>query len=53
VLLEQGFQTGFSFGVNGTPSAVLVDAEGRIASPAAVGADAVLRLARSDKTASA
>jgi thiol-disulfide isomerase/thioredoxin len=53
VLLEQGFQTGFSFGVNGTPSAVLVDAEGRIASPAAVGADAVLRLARSDEAAPA
>jgi thiol-disulfide isomerase/thioredoxin/uncharacterized membrane protein YphA (DoxX/SURF4 family) len=48
VVLEQGFQTGFAFGVNGTPSAVLVDAEGRIASPAAVGAEAVLRLARSE-----
>jgi thiol-disulfide isomerase/thioredoxin len=49
ILLEQGFQTGFAFGVNGTPSAVLVDAQGRIASSAAVGADAVLRLARSER----
>jgi thiol-disulfide isomerase/thioredoxin len=46
VVLDQGFRTGSMFGANGTPSAVLVDAEGRIASGVAVGADAVLTLAR-------
>ncbi len=46
VVLDQGFATGSAFGTNGTPSAVLVDEEGKIASEAAVGAPAVLTLAR-------
>jgi peroxiredoxin len=46
VLLDQNFSIGPSFGVQGTPSAVLVDAEGRIASSVAVGAEAALALAR-------
>ena len=46
VVLDQGFSTGQAFGANGTPTAVLVDAEGRIASDVAVGAPAVLALAR-------
>jgi len=35
-----------AFGVEGTPPAVLVDAEGRIASEMAVGAQEVFKLAR-------
>jgi peroxiredoxin/uncharacterized membrane protein YphA (DoxX/SURF4 family) len=45
VLLDQGFAAGQAFGTNGTPTAVLLDAEGRIASPIAAGAPAVLALA--------
>jgi hypothetical protein len=45
VVLDQGFVTGQAFGAGGTPSAVLVDAEGKLASGVAVGADAVLALA--------
>ncbi len=43
-VLDQGFQVGRSFGASGTPSAVLVDADGRIASDIAIGAPAVLSL---------
>jgi peroxiredoxin len=46
LLLDQGFEAGRAFGVQGTPSAVLVAPDGTIASEAAVGAPAVLRLAR-------
>jgi thiol-disulfide isomerase/thioredoxin len=45
VVLDQQFAAGRSFGASGTPSAVLVDAEGKIASGVAVGAPAVLELA--------
>lgn len=45
VVLDQGFSAGRAFGASGTPSAVLVDAEGKIASAVAVGAPAVLALA--------
>jgi thiol-disulfide isomerase/thioredoxin len=45
VVLDQQFNAGRAFGVSGTPSAVLVDEEGKIASEAAVGAPAVLALA--------
>jgi hypothetical protein len=45
VVLDDAFAAGRSFGVGGTASAVLVDAEGRIASDVAVGASAVLALA--------
>lgn len=47
IVLDQGFNTGRAFGAGGTPSAVLVDAQGRVASPVAVGAPAVLALAAS------
>lgn len=53
VLLDQGFSVGSSFGASGTPSAVLVDAKGNIASDVAVGAQAVLALAQGDKSESA
>jgi hypothetical protein len=39
-----------SFGASGTPSAVLVDAEGKVASEMAVGAPAILELAGADRT---
>lgn len=46
VVLDQDFSMGQAFGVQGTPSAVLVDADGRVASVVAVGAEATLALAR-------
>ncbi len=49
LLLDQGFAAGRAFGASGTPSAVLVDAEGKVASEVAVGAPAVLELAGADK----
>jgi thiol-disulfide isomerase/thioredoxin/uncharacterized membrane protein YphA (DoxX/SURF4 family) len=52
VLLDQNFATGRAFGASGTPSAVLVDAEGRIASEVAVGAPAVLDLAGASRAES-
>lgn len=45
VLLDDSFAVGRAFGATGTPSAVLVDADGRIASEVAVGGPAVLALA--------
>jgi thioredoxin-related protein/uncharacterized membrane protein YphA (DoxX/SURF4 family) len=48
VVLDQEFSVGRSFGVGGTPSAVIVDAQGRIASAVAVGAAAVFALAASE-----
>jgi peroxiredoxin/uncharacterized membrane protein YphA (DoxX/SURF4 family) len=50
VLLDQQFATGRAFGASGTPSAVLVDAEGKVASEVAVGAPAVLELAGAEQT---
>jgi peroxiredoxin len=45
VLLDDGFAAGTAFGAMGTPSAVRLDADRRIVSDVAVGADAVLALA--------
>ena len=45
VVLDQQFAAGRAFGAGGTPSAVLVDEEGKIASEVAVGVPAVLELA--------
>jgi thiol-disulfide isomerase/thioredoxin len=45
VVLDQQFSVGRAFGAGGTPSAVLVDEEGRIATEVAVGGPAVLELA--------
>ena len=44
VVLDRGFSAGRAFGAAGTPSAVLVDADGNVASEVAVGASAVLDL---------
>ena len=49
VVLDQDFSTGSMFGADGTPMAVLVDAEGKIASEVAAGAPAVLALAGAGK----
>ena len=45
VLLDAGFEVGPNFGATGTPMAVLIDSEGRIASEVAAGGSAVLALA--------
>jgi methylamine dehydrogenase accessory protein MauD len=50
VLLDQHFSVGRAFGASGTPSAVLVDAAGKITSEVAVGAPAVLELAGANGT---
>jgi hypothetical protein len=51
VLLDTGFATGRAFGASGTPSAVLIDTNGRLASGVAVGAVAVMALATGQTTA--
>ena len=45
VLLDGGFTAGEALGANGTPMAVRLDAEGRIASGVVAGAEAVFELA--------
>lgn len=45
VLLDTGFTAAPRYGVTGTPSAIWVDGEGRIAAPVAVGVEAILELA--------
>lgn len=50
VVLDQQFAVGRAFGASGTPSAVLVDEEGRVASEVAGGAPAVLELAGGSRT---
>jgi thiol-disulfide isomerase/thioredoxin len=50
VVLDQNFATGRAFGASGTPSAVLVDAQGKVASDIAVGAPVVMELAAADRT---
>jgi peroxiredoxin len=49
VVLDHGFTAGRAFGVTGTPMAVLVDAQGRIAAEVAAGAPAVLALLQADR----
>jgi hypothetical protein len=51
VVLDQQFAVGKAFGVSGTPSAVLVDSEGKIAFEVAVEAPGLLELAGADQTA--
>jgi hypothetical protein len=50
VVLDKNFRVGSAFGANGTPMAVLVDEEGKIASELAAGAPAVLALAGASQT---
>lgn len=49
VVLDQSFAAGRAFGASGTPSAVLVDAEGKVASELVVGARAILELADANR----
>jgi peroxiredoxin/uncharacterized membrane protein YphA (DoxX/SURF4 family) len=49
VVLDEGFSTGRSFGASGTPSAVLVDKNGKIASELGVGSPSVMALAKGEK----
>jgi peroxiredoxin len=51
-LLDEGFATGRAFGASGTPSAILIDKNGKIASEVGVGAPAVMELAGAPKAAS-
>ena len=46
VLLDPEFRVGGAFGAAGTPSAVMIDAEGRVASEVMVGAEAILASVR-------
>ena len=48
VLLDASFAAATAFGANGTPTAVLLDSKGRVASEVAAGASAVMTLARGD-----
>ncbi len=45
IVLDQNFSIGHAVSTSGTPSAILIDAKGNIASEVAVGATAVLALA--------
>jgi len=47
ILLDQGFRTGGEFGASGTPSAVLIDADGNFASGLSVGGPDVMSTLRS------
>jgi peroxiredoxin len=53
VLLDEQLAVGRAFGAPGTPSAVLIDEEGQIASELAVGAPAVLALVQAPQQARA
>jgi peroxiredoxin/uncharacterized membrane protein YphA (DoxX/SURF4 family) len=48
LLLEEGFRTAAAFGASGTPSAILIDAQGNIASGIAVGAGDIFKIASSN-----
>jgi hypothetical protein len=45
ILLDGAFAAANAYGAPGTPSAVLIDADAKVASQVAVGADAVFELA--------
>jgi peroxiredoxin/uncharacterized membrane protein YphA (DoxX/SURF4 family) len=49
IVLDDGWKAGAAFGATGTPSAVLVDSEGKIASLIGVGGPAVLDLANRNR----
>jgi hypothetical protein len=50
IVLDPNFNIGRSYGATSTPSAVLIDAQGKITSEVAVGAAAVLVLATAAPT---
>jgi thiol-disulfide isomerase/thioredoxin len=47
ILLDQSFRTGSLFGASGTPSAILIDENGNVASAVKVGGPEVMSLLRS------
>jgi peroxiredoxin/uncharacterized membrane protein YphA (DoxX/SURF4 family) len=47
ILLDQSFRTGEAFGASGTPSAILIDSDGNVASSISVGGPDVMNLLRS------
>jgi thiol-disulfide isomerase/thioredoxin len=49
ILLDQNFSVGSAFGADGTPSGILIDAQGKIASELAVGSPDVMALAKTTK----
>ena len=49
IVLDDAWQAGAAFGASGTPSAVLLDAEGRIAGPLGIGGPAVMSLAKGNR----
>jgi peroxiredoxin len=49
VAIDPAWKTAAAFGVNGTPMAILIDAEGRISSDLAAGSAAVLALCSPDR----
>lgn len=49
VLLDENFYIGYAFGVRGTPSAVLIDAHGNMASEVASGASAIFQLIENNR----
>lgn len=42
ILIDEGFATGHAYGAKGTPSAILLDAQGNVASPLVVGASNIM-----------
>jgi hypothetical protein len=50
VVLDRDARASAAFAAYGTPTAILIDASGRIASELAIGAEAVMRLTRSEKS---
>jgi thiol-disulfide isomerase/thioredoxin/uncharacterized membrane protein YphA (DoxX/SURF4 family) len=50
IVIDDGWTAGAAFGASGTPSAVLVDAEGKIAAPLGVGGPSVMALAKGGQT---
>ena len=50
---DQGFNTGRLFGASGTPSAVLINADGTVGSTLAVGGPSIMELLRNNSTATA
>lgn len=50
VVLDQQFAVGRAFGASGTPSGIIVDAEGKVASEVAVVAQALLELAEASRS---
>ena len=50
IMLDDKFEIGRLYGANGTPSAVMIDANGKIASTLAVGASGVLTLLGADES---